>query len=71
MSDRLGCIYHILLQVKYLGVPWDHNSTLEEILQWWITNDQQSSWDKLILAVESCDKEVANLMRYSVEARFR
>ena len=37
-----------------LGVPLEHYYTLEEALQWWITNDQQSSWDKLISAVVCC-----------------
>ena len=27
---------------------------LEKVLHWWITNDQQSSWDKLISAVVWC-----------------
>ena len=41
----------------HLGVPWNHNNTLKEALQWWITsctNDQQSSWDKLISTVVCC-----------------
>ena len=40
-----------IVTVHFLGVP---SVTLEEVLQWWITNDQQSSWDKLISAVVCC-----------------
>ena len=39
----------------YLCVPLDHNKTLEEVLQWWITNDQHPSWDKLISTVACFD----------------
>ena len=39
--------------------------TLEEMLEYWITNGQQQpSWDGLISAVENCgEKETANKMR--------
>ena len=38
---------------------------LEEMLEWWITNDEQASWDSLISAVERCSgqKETADKMK--------
>ena len=53
MTTVLQTAVHIVTG-RDLGVPWDHNNTLEKMLQWWITNDQQSSWDKLISAVVCC-----------------
>ena len=42
----------------------DYHFALEEGLQWWITNSNDSSWENLISAVEDCgDKDIATKLK--------
>ena len=59
------CMYIICIAGYLLHVPVRHRNTLKEILQWWIANDQQPSWDKLISKVIACNDRVkANATTY-------
>ena len=48
----------------------DYNEALEEILEYWITNDPNHSWRKLVMALDKTDeKDVAAKIREKFNIR--